>query len=78
MKSLLRGQPRLACCVAFLALLLSPDALALQSLCQNSPENPTVVLGLIGAAAAGYPLLRDRIRALFKRNSGTVRQEDRT
>jgi len=53
-KSLLRGQPPLACCIALLALLLSPDALALQSLCQNSPETPAVVLGLIGGSTPNF------------------------
>jgi len=33
-------------------------ALALQPLCTASPENPTVILALLGAAAAGGQRLR--------------------
>lgn len=52
------------------ALLLAPGVFATQGLCVNSPENPTVVLGLVGAAAASYPLLRERARGLLKRMRG--------
>ncbi|MFI4978957.1 MAG: PExPT-CTERM protein [Nevskiales bacterium] len=62
--------------LGFCALLLAPDAFALQTLCQNSPENPTVVLGLIGAAAAGYPVARERARTFFKRKNRAARQEE--
>ncbi len=48
-------------------LLFAPDASALQGLCDHSPENPTAVLGLLSAAAAGYPYARSRLRALLKR-----------
>ena len=60
---------------ALSALLLAPDAFATQGLCVNSPENPTVVLGLIGAAAAGYPVVRERARGLYKRIRGTDKQD---
>ncbi len=30
--------------------------------CVNSPENPTVVLGALGLAAAGMPWLRTKLR----------------
>ena len=60
---------------ALSALLLAPDVFATQGLCVNSPENPTVVLGLIGAAAAGYPLVRERAGGLYKRIRGTDKQE---
>lgn len=61
--------------VALGALLLAPDVFALQPICVNSPENPTVVLGLIGAAAAGYPLVRERARGLFRRVRGAGRPD---
>ena len=47
--------------------LYSIPAQALQGLCSNSPENPTAILGLLCAGAAGYPYLRGRARSLFKR-----------
>ena len=56
------------------ALLFASPAWALQGLCSHSPENPTVVLGLIGAAAAGYPALSARIRHFIKRKT---HQQDR-
>jgi len=31
--------------------------------CVNSPENPTIILGLLGAVAAGAPWLRARVKA---------------
>jgi hypothetical protein len=69
----IEGSRLLALCAL---LLLAPDAFALQSLCQNSPENPTVVLGLIGAAAAAYPMARERARSFFKRRSRAAKQEE--
>jgi XrtJ-associated TM-motif-TM protein len=33
-----------------------------QNGCVNSPENPTALLGLIGAAACAVPALRARLR----------------
>ena len=57
------------------ALLLAPDVFATQGLCVNSPENPTVVLGLVGAAAAGYPLLRERARGLYQRVRGAGKRD---
>ena len=45
-------------------------ALALQTLCTSSPENPTAVLGLLGAGVAGYPYLRARAKAWFSRRRG--------
>jgi XrtJ-associated TM-motif-TM protein len=36
--------------------------------CVDSPENPTAVLGLLGAAAAAYPWLKRRAAALLRRN----------
>ena len=60
-----------------LALLLGAYAaptLALQGLCTtNSPENPTAILGLLGAGVAGYPYLRQRAKdwAARRRGRGT-------
>ena len=45
----------------------SVSAQALEILCSNSPENPTAILGLLCAGAAGYPYLRGRARSFFKR-----------
>lgn len=36
--------------------------------CVNSPENPTVVLGLIGAAGASFASARARIRSRRNRD----------
>jgi XrtJ-associated TM-motif-TM protein len=36
--------------------------------CVDSPENPTVVLGLLGSGVAAYPWLRRRAAALLRRN----------
>ncbi len=54
-----------------LALLggYATPALALQGLCTTSPENPTVVLGMLAAGAAGVPYLSHRARAWFGRKS---------
>jgi len=30
--------------------------------CGSSPENPTVILALVGSSAAGLSMLRDRLR----------------
>jgi len=50
-------------CGVFLGLAsLAADAFALGG-CVNSPENPSVVLGLLGGGAASLPWLRARIRA---------------
>jgi len=46
-------------------LVLAPSAMAITgSGCGISPENPTVVLGLLGAAAGGLPWLRSRLRSM--------------
>jgi XrtJ-associated TM-motif-TM protein len=37
--------------------------------CVDSPENPTVVLGLLGAAAAGLPWLKARIASRLAKHS---------
>jgi len=50
-------------------------ALATQTLCTSSPENPTLVLGLLGAAAAGVPYLGHRARTWLGRKSGRDQAE---
>jgi hypothetical protein len=63
----MNNRNRINGCVALGALLLAPDVFALQPICIHSPENPTVVLGLLGAAAAAYPVARERARELIGR-----------
>lgn len=58
---------------AALALLIAMPAQALQPICVNSPENPSVILGLLGAAAAAYPVARARLGRWLRR-----RQDDST
>jgi len=67
MKSLSAASAAMGLC----ALLLAPDVFAYQPLCSNSPENPTLILGLLGGAAASYPVLRDRARSWLKRKSAS-------
>ena len=56
---------------ALLALAYAAPALALQPLCTtNSPENPTAILGLLGAGVAGYPYLRQRAKDWAARRRG--------
>ena len=43
-----------------LAMMAVP-AMAQTGGCTVSPENPTIVLGLLGAAAAGLPWIRAKI-----------------
>ena len=50
----------------FIGLWTSPG-LAFGGCVQASPENPSIVLGLLGAAIAALPLLRARFR--FRRGS---------
>jgi XrtJ-associated TM-motif-TM protein len=44
-----------------LALAMTPLAAHAQGGCVNSPENPTVVLALIGGAAGAIKVLRSRV-----------------
>jgi XrtJ-associated TM-motif-TM protein len=46
---------------AVLVLMAAP--LVAQTGCTDSPENPTVVLALVGGAGALFSAVRDRIRA---------------
>ncbi|SNT20842.1 XrtJ-associated TM-motif-TM protein [Granulicella rosea] len=52
--------------VALLLVVAAP--LHAQTGCDNSPENPTVVLALVGSAGAFVSAARARIRA--RRNAG--------
>jgi hypothetical protein len=54
--------------LALLAGYATP-VLALQQLCTVSPENPTLILGMLAAGAAGVPYLGHRARAWFGRKS---------
>ncbi len=60
---------------AILLIGYATPALALQPLCQASPENPTVILGLLGAGAASVPWLRHRARTWLGRKSGRDQSE---
>ena len=45
------------------AVLLIASPLYAQTGCDNSPENPTVVLALVGGAGALFSAVRARVRA---------------
>jgi XrtJ-associated TM-motif-TM protein len=47
-------------CVLF---LLAARALQAQTGCTDSPENPTVVLALVGGAGALFSAVRSRVKA---------------
>jgi len=53
-------------CLGLLLLLALP--LYAQGGCVNSPENPTVVLGLIGAAGASYGPLKRKLISFFHKH----------
>lgn len=61
---------------ALLATGYATPALALQTLCNTSPENPTLILGLLGAGAASLPYLRHRARSWLDRRSQPDDQEE--
>jgi XrtJ-associated TM-motif-TM protein len=48
-------------CTAALLLIAAP--LHAQSGCADSPENPTIVLALVGSAGGLFSTIRSRIRA---------------
>ncbi|HEX9199999.1 MAG TPA: PExPT-CTERM protein [Acidobacteriaceae bacterium] len=54
-----RSTVMLVGCAAF---LLAVRAVHAQDGCDNSPENPTVVLALVGGAGALFSALRARLR----------------
>jgi XrtJ-associated TM-motif-TM protein len=47
-------------------LLLAARPLLAQDGCDQSPENPTILLGLVGGAGALYSTLRAKARARQK------------
>jgi hypothetical protein len=57
-------------------LAVAPLAVAGQGLCQNSPELPSAILGLVGGAAAAYPVMRERARSLLKRRDRAAKSEE--
>jgi XrtJ-associated TM-motif-TM protein len=61
--SLDNSQLRYFCFVLFLLAALPLHA---QSGCVDSPENPTVVLGLIGAAGALYGPVKHKLAWLWR------------
>ena len=54
-----RSTARWVGCVVF---LLAVRAVHAQTGCDNSPENPTVVLALVGGAGALFSVVRARMR----------------
>jgi len=56
---------RMIYAVGLSLLLLSTPVFALNG-CVNSPENPTLILGLIGGAAASVPWIRTKLAARKK------------
>jgi XrtJ-associated TM-motif-TM protein len=52
-------------CFALLFLVVLP--LRAQTGCDDSPENPTVVLALVGGAGAMFPVVSARLRARKRR-----------
>jgi XrtJ-associated TM-motif-TM protein len=53
--------------------LLVATPLHAQDGCGDSPENPTVVLALVGSAGAFISAARTRLRARMKARQGQVR-----
>jgi XrtJ-associated TM-motif-TM protein len=49
--------------IAFLLALVIPLHAQAQGGCDNSPENPTAILALVGSAGAFFASARARIRA---------------
>jgi XrtJ-associated TM-motif-TM protein len=58
--------------IVLLFLFPLPASAYLQGLCEQSPENPTLVLGLLAATAAGLPKLREKLRARRLRRETTT------
>ena len=52
----------------FALIVMLPVMAHAQTGCLDSPENPTVVLGLVGSAAGARVYLRGRIFRAKKRN----------
>jgi XrtJ-associated TM-motif-TM protein len=52
----------------FALIVMLPVMAHAQTGCLDSPENPTVVLGLVGSAAGALVYLRGRIFRAKKRN----------
>ncbi len=54
-------------CTAFLLLLAAP--LHAQSGCADSPENPTLVLALVGSAGGLFSAIRSRVKTQRTRSA---------
>ena len=48
--------------ISAIAFSLTPSAVFAISGCVVSPENPSVILGLIGAGVAAFPFVRAHLR----------------
>jgi XrtJ-associated TM-motif-TM protein len=59
-------------CFALLFMVALP--LQAQTGCDNSPENPTVVLALVGGAGAMFSIVGTRLRARRKWRRGETHQ----
>jgi XrtJ-associated TM-motif-TM protein len=64
-----RDRTQLARFAVALTALAATPAFALGG-CADSPENPTWILGLLGAAAAGAPWLRGKLSEWKRRRGG--------
>lgn len=60
METSLRNQLLSRSCAALAWMMASTGVVLAAGTCTDSPESPTVVLGLLGAASAGLPWLRAR------------------
>lgn len=67
--TLLRDRTQLARLAVALTALSATPAFAQMGGCVNSPENPTLILGLLGGAAAATPWLRGKLSE-WKRRRG--------
>jgi len=50
-------------CIGAALLLVAPLSLHAQDGCDDSPENPTVVLAIVGSAGACFSIARTRLKA---------------
>jgi len=57
---------RTICSIGLTLFYFSTPAFADLPGCTNSPENPTLILGLLGGAAASLPWIRSKLAARKK------------
>jgi len=58
-----------AATTAIVVALWNSPSLAFGGCVQASPENPSLILGLLGGAVAALPLLRARLRSRTRKSS---------